>query len=313
MVLRARKLLLHLRHLHQVARVHDARELGHEGDVLGHVARHLAELGVVLDEGLHVGDRVDLAVRVRLVLVLVDHRLHVGAKVAKVEEHVLRVERVGVGGEDDLAELVLHSGHLAHVYARVGDAHQLVHHRLVGPLVEERRNGILAPVDDEQQRRHLLVAEGEELRLALDRARHLLRDLLRQLRVRLVPDRRAQLEREQQPDESRVHAIEEQLVEARAAQADDGWHVEREELGIDGEVVTVHLLHLLHHLMLVRLCELVDHTLACNPSEEDVVLAIPCVAQRGADAANVLGGRADEVDRLQVWHPVRMRGVQRVD
>ena len=98
-----REALLDLGHLQQLARADQARQLADERDVLGHVAAELADLGVRLDEALHVGDGLDLAAagRRRPRLVVGDIRLDVGAEVAKVVVEVPRKERVLLGREHD--------------------------------------------------------------------------------------------------------------------------------------------------------------------------------------------------------------------
>ena len=54
--------LLYLRNLQQVALLDEAAHLTHERHVLGHVTRLRAELGVVLDEALHISDALDVLV-----------------------------------------------------------------------------------------------------------------------------------------------------------------------------------------------------------------------------------------------------------
>ena len=55
-----RKALLNLANLEQPVALDDATELANEGDVLAHVPAQPTELGVLLDEPLHVADRTDV-------------------------------------------------------------------------------------------------------------------------------------------------------------------------------------------------------------------------------------------------------------
>lgn len=86
----AGQILLDLGHAHEEALVHDAAQLRHERHVLGHVARLLAELRVVLHEPGHVlwretergsgvwGFRVEVVLQVRLNLREAGHILQTG-------------------------------------------------------------------------------------------------------------------------------------------------------------------------------------------------------------------------------------------
>lgn len=51
------------------------------------------------------------------------------------------------------------------VDATIGDADELVHHRLVGPLREQRSNWVVASIEDQKQWRDRGRAEVEELGL----------------------------------------------------------------------------------------------------------------------------------------------------
>ena len=115
-------------------------ELLHDVGVLGHIACILSELGVVLHEPHHVLDAVDLGAALRLHLVFFNQLLHVVAEFAVVEVHVLSEELVEVGVAHDLFLLS------AQLHPVVPDAHQLMDHGLVCPLVEQWRDGIIHPI-----------------------------------------------------------------------------------------------------------------------------------------------------------------------
>lgn len=102
MVVVAGDALFQLTDLEKVLGTHPPAELRDEGDVLAHVARELSELGVLLDEALHVGDRFDVGVVLGLGLVLLDVLLDIAAQVAKVHVHVLLEEGVLVLREHNL-------------------------------------------------------------------------------------------------------------------------------------------------------------------------------------------------------------------
>mmetsp|Transcript_14814 Transcript_14814/g.39879 ORF Transcript_14814/g.39879 Transcript_14814/m.39879 type:complete len:549 (-) Transcript_14814:165-1811(-) len=312
-VVRARELLLHLAHGHELPRVHHAAELGHEGHVLAHVAAELPELGVVLHKGLHVGDGVDLARGVGLGLVLVHQGLHVGAQLAKVEEHVLRVERVLVRGENNLALILSRVRGVAQVHAAVVNAQELMHHGLVGPLVEQGRDRILAPVQDEEEGGRVARAKGEEFGLLINDRAHLGSEELRGLRVTLVANGRAQLEREQHRQKALLHTLEERCVVARAAQGRHVRHVQAEQLRVHGEVVGEHLLHLADDLVLVCVCQLPQGCSGDYVCEEYMVLAEAGLLERLADALHVVRRRSHEVHATKVRHGVHVWLRERVD
>jgi hypothetical protein len=111
--------LLDLADLEQPPLADDAAELADEGDVLRDVAAELAELGVLLDEALHVGDRLDLAQRRSrgARLVLGDVGLDVCAEVAEIVVKVACEEGILFRREDNL--LCIWSATTAEPYARV--------------------------------------------------------------------------------------------------------------------------------------------------------------------------------------------------
>ena len=90
--------------------------------MLADVARELPELGVFLDEALHVGYRFDVGVVLGLGLVLLHVFLDVASQVAKVHVHVLLEEWVLVLGEHNLLELGSDIGHAAQINPAVVDA-----------------------------------------------------------------------------------------------------------------------------------------------------------------------------------------------
>lgn len=163
MVVVAGDALFQLTDLEKVLGTHPPAELGDEGDVLAHVARELSELGVLLDEALHVGDRFDVGVVLGLGLVLLDVLLDIAAQVAKVHVHVLLEEGVLVLREHNLLKLWSDVGHAAQVHAAVVNAEEVVDHGLVGPLGEQGRDGVLSPVEDQQDGRRVDLAEVEQL------------------------------------------------------------------------------------------------------------------------------------------------------
>ena len=86
--------LLELGDVEEVVGCDAARELADQADVFGHVAGELSELRVVLNEALHVADRLDLRVRLGAGLVLLDVFFDVAAQVAEVLVHVLLEEGI---------------------------------------------------------------------------------------------------------------------------------------------------------------------------------------------------------------------------
>ena len=73
-------------------------------------------------------------------LVLLKQFLNGRPQVAEVRVHVAAKEEVLGGGEDHLRHVLIPRLRPRHVHAVVVDPNQLVHHRLVCPLREERRD-----------------------------------------------------------------------------------------------------------------------------------------------------------------------------
>jgi len=167
-----------------------------------------------------------------------------------------------VGREDQLLQLLVDPWRAAQVDAVVGDADQLVHHRLVRPLAQQRRHRVVPPVDNQQQRRHIRPPERKQVRVRVHCAEDGLGDPLGDLGAALVADLRPLLEREQQRAHALVQPVEDGLLPDATREAGDRADIEMEEVGGDGEVVGEVLVHLLHHLVLVRLRQLLDHPVA---------------------------------------------------
>ena len=161
MVLVAREALFELADFEEVVGVDELAELAEEGDMFADIATQALKLGVLLDKALHVLHRLDARVGRRLRLELDDVVLDRGAEIAQVVVQVRGEEWIVVDGEHDLLGAVLgvHDG------APVVDAEELMHHRLVRPLRQERRDGIVAAVEHEEERRHVRAAEVEERRV----------------------------------------------------------------------------------------------------------------------------------------------------
>jgi hypothetical protein len=94
---------------------------------------------------------------------MVDIFLDIGSQIAKVEVHVFMKERVLVGVEDYFAEFGTDVWDVGEGDAAVVDGEEFVDHGLVGPLGEERGDGIVATVEDQENWRGICFAEVEEL------------------------------------------------------------------------------------------------------------------------------------------------------
>lgn len=316
MVVVAGYALLELADLEEVLGADPPAELRDEGDVLAHVARELPELGVLLDEALHVGYRLDVGVVLGARLVLLDVVLDVAAQVAKVEVHVLLEEGVLVLRQHDLAELGPDVGHVAQVDAAVVDAEQVVHHGLVRPLHEQGRDGVLPAVDDQQDGRRVDPAEVEELVLLAHAVAHLGGELLGERAVPLVADQRLLLEAQEDGDEALGGALQRVGVPRVRAAAPDAVggqrHVEREEVRVDDDVVEEVLLDQLDHLVVVGLGEALEGGLLDHVAEEEVVLAVLGLAQLVDEQADGVGVRPHEAQAAQMAHLLAVGVVEAV-
>mgnify|MGYP001579891779 CR=1 FL=1 len=98
--------------------------------------------------------------------------------------------------------LLLHVQRVAEPDPPVRDANALVHHRLVRPLGQQGRDGVVSPVEDEEQRRGGRLAEVPQVRLTVHLVQHLLPELARHPAHALVPHHRPFLERQQHGGEA---------------------------------------------------------------------------------------------------------------
>ena len=101
------------------------------------------------------------------------------------------VHRAGrLAGRGRAAGAPAHPRHVPHVHAVGLDADQLVHHGLEGPLQQQRRDRVVAAVQEQHDRRCVAAPRAKVEQLALLDARQVrqrLRELLAHLRAPLVP------------------------------------------------------------------------------------------------------------------------------
>ena len=102
---------------------------------------------------------------------------------AKVLVEVVAVKRVLRGAQNEL-RLVLLAFLLGQQHAIVVDSNELVHHRPIRPLRQQRRHGIVGPVQDQQQRGPGPAAHGKV------EQRSILRHAVLNLRRKLLRGRR---------------------------------------------------------------------------------------------------------------------------
>jgi hypothetical protein len=133
-VIIASQALLQLAHIQQTILANSTTQLAHQGNVFAHVARELAEFGVVLHEPLHVGNGIDIHGALCLDLVLLDVFLDVLSQIAKILVHVLLEEGILVLSENNLLQLWSNVRYVAQINSPIIDAEKLVHHSLICPL-----------------------------------------------------------------------------------------------------------------------------------------------------------------------------------
>mmetsp|Transcript_74285 Transcript_74285/g.187159 ORF Transcript_74285/g.187159 Transcript_74285/m.187159 type:complete len:234 (-) Transcript_74285:557-1258(-) len=222
-VVRASDFLLQLGSLQEPVRLHEPGELMHDSHVLRHVARQLAELGVLVDELLHLLDRLYLCGVLRLLLVVLHVLLDVDAQVAEVRQDVLLEKRVLSCGHHDHLQLRPDVRHLGHVDPVVVHREELVQHRLVRPLVQQRRHRIVPPVQQKQHRGGLAlflpVHLLEKGLLLLYAQLQLLRHLSSQRRRRGVADRGQHAERQTDRQQPLQCSVEDALLVGRPSAA----------------------------------------------------------------------------------------------
>mmetsp|Transcript_33530 Transcript_33530/g.85769 ORF Transcript_33530/g.85769 Transcript_33530/m.85769 type:complete len:403 (-) Transcript_33530:506-1714(-) len=193
-VLRAGQLLLQLRRLQEAVRLDDARELMHHGDVLGHVARHAPELGISVDESLHLLDGLDARSVLGLRLVVLHILFDAKTEVTEVCQGIVPEELVLCCGHHDGLKLRPNVRDLRHINAVVLQREQLVQHGLVCPLVQQGCHWVISSVHKQQHRRGLALLFTlyllKEALLLLDTELQSLGHLPRQIRRGSVADRR---------------------------------------------------------------------------------------------------------------------------
>jgi hypothetical protein len=110
-------------------------------------------------------------------------------------------------------EFVPHLGHILQANSTVRDPEELVDHRLIGPLRQQRRDGVVPPIEDEQQRRRCRPPKLPQVAL---RVIHLRDEVLPESsshgRHAFVPDDRALLEREEERRQAFEVAVEDGSV-----------------------------------------------------------------------------------------------------
>ena len=215
-----------------------------------------------------------------LLLIVIHQCLDVRADVTEVEVHILEdyvpqlhfhhtqkwtnlcVELILGGVQHQILQPISRS--ILHLHAVVADSHQLVHHRLVSPLIEKGRHRVLTPLDDHQHCVGLAPLEENIL------PRHRLLQLIGQSvgipGVALEADYRPLLHRQQHTDQT-LHTSAEHSggeVEGRLIAAG---HTQGTEVGSQWDHVGVELSHLAHSLLLVRLRQRLDVGLGYDVGE----------------------------------------------
>ena len=292
-------LLLQLGDLQQVPGAHQPGQLGHQGHVLGHRPRHLLELWIVLNKVLHVCDTLDLLVTFSLLLELLHQHFYRLSYFTEVGVDVGGVELVLRGGEQDLLQVPGDPRDPGQAHPVVVDSYELVHHGLVGPLGQQRRHGVLPPVQH-QQHRALTPAPAEEAALPGHGALDAVGEQGGGAGALLVPDTRGQLEAEQEADQGLGGAGEARLHPPAAQRLQTVLDGQTVQVRAVGQVVNVDLLHLLHHLLHVRLRQLLDRGLGQDVGEVDVVGLVARPRQFGAQLRDGVRVRSEDADTLEV-------------
>ena len=210
-----------------------------------------------------------------------------------------------VDGEHDLLRAVLgvHDG------APVVDTEELMHHRLVRPLRQERRDGIVAAVEHEEERRHVRAAEVEERRVGVVHARDELVGELAGERAHALVAHDGFLFEAEEEGEQRTGVVLEgvgvPLHEVRAPEA-VGRHVvlQREVRRRHGHVVGEELLDGLDELVLIGLGQGLDVVLRDDVAEVEPVGAVFGREQLLAQRVYRRRARAHVHEALQVVHPL---------
>lgn len=309
--------LLQLADLEKVLGTHTPAEFRDEGDVLAHVARQLAEFGVLLDEALHVGYGFDVGVVLGLGLVLLDVLLDVAAQVAKVHVHVLLEEGVLVLREHNLLELWPDVGHAAQVHTTVVNAEEVVDHGLVCPLGEQRRDGVLSPVEDQQDGRRVDFAEVEQLVFLGDAVPDLGRELLGQQACLLVPDQGFLLERQEGGDDAFCCPLQGVCIPGVLVAApypvQGRAHVEGEEVWVDDDVVEKVFLHHFDDLVVVGFGQAFQGRLFDNVAKVEMVLPVLWFPELVDEKAYRVGMWPHEAETAEMAHLFTLGVVQAVD
>mmetsp|Transcript_64051 Transcript_64051/g.139302 ORF Transcript_64051/g.139302 Transcript_64051/m.139302 type:complete len:201 (-) Transcript_64051:541-1143(-) len=129
----------------------------HYSHVLGDIAGQDPELRILVDESLHLLNGLYFGCILRVVLVLLYILLNAHAQVAEVSQAILLEERILLGRHDDLSQLWPNIRHPGHINAIILHREQLMEHRLVRPLVQQRRHWIVSAIQEYQHRRNCIA------------------------------------------------------------------------------------------------------------------------------------------------------------
>mmetsp|Transcript_16320 Transcript_16320/g.41842 ORF Transcript_16320/g.41842 Transcript_16320/m.41842 type:complete len:264 (-) Transcript_16320:105-896(-) len=166
---------------------------------------------------------------------------------------------------------------------------QVVHHGLVGPLHQQRRDRVVAAVHQQQ---HRPAAPPKQLAALLhDIDPHGLRKQLTHFRVFLVADDGLALQGEEAGNQAVGHLADEGAHVRLPARGDARLDVEGEQLRRKREDVCVEDLHLPHHLVVIRIRQRLQLRVLERVGEEQVVLCVQRGRQLlGKDVDVLLGG-----------------------
>mmetsp|Transcript_4852 Transcript_4852/g.14819 ORF Transcript_4852/g.14819 Transcript_4852/m.14819 type:complete len:312 (+) Transcript_4852:518-1453(+) len=264
------ELLFDRAHVQQVATIHLLEQLLQHRDVVAHLGLHLAKLGIAFDELLHVLQRGEVSVAGVCALHAAHRLLDVHADLAPVQVHVALEEgivcriqhhlggiasgrssrsssRSSPGGGGGGARLARRRAVIAEHHTVILDADQIVHHGLVGPLREQRRDRIVASVQNQQNGRLLAALNAEETALGLHAPCELTCHLAAQLAGLLVAQNRLALQREDARCEAVAHALGDAMC-AATVRGDARPHVQREAVRLQRKVVRKVLVYAAHQL-----------------------------------------------------------------
>lgn len=179
--------------------------------------------------------------------------------------HDAAIEVIVLARDHHLLHLVRQVVQVLQINPVVLDAHQLMNHRLVRPLVQQRSDWVLFPIADKDMGRGRVAGHSvDELTLLAQLALSLLSDVLAQGAVSLVSEDRAGASRHDDAEEPVNYAIGSDLVllgpltRRVHAQAQRAAHFQAEQVLVDGLEIGKYFLHLIDHVVHVVLGELLD-------------------------------------------------------